>query len=288
MTMTPQKHILACIDGSAVTESVCDYAAWYATRLGLPVALLNAIDVPASTRRNLAGVIGINSRQILLEELTQLDEARAKVANSYSTALVKDAKSYIENKYDVPVETYQRHGKLLPAIEHVKEKNRAIVMGRRGEDHQNKHLNIGSQIETVARASSVPILICSEPFTTPASYMIAFDASKIAITATQMVAKSYLLKDLQGHIVMVGNHDELSKQSLAAATAELLSAGFKIQAHHLPATDAVNGLLSFQAEHHIDIIVIGAYGRSKWSQLFLGSTTTEIIASTLSPVILVR
>ncbi|HSP85383.1 MAG TPA: universal stress protein, partial [Psychrobacter sp.] len=72
--MTTQQHILACIDGSAVTESVCDYAAWYASRLGLPVALLNVIDVPASTRRDLSGAIGINSRQVLLEELTQLDE----------------------------------------------------------------------------------------------------------------------------------------------------------------------------------------------------------------------
>ena len=285
---TTQKHILACIDGSAVTESVCDYAAWYASRLGLPVALLNSIEVPASIRRDLSGAIGINSRQDLLEELSQLDEERAKVVNSYSTALVKDAKSYIESKFDIQVDVYQRHGKLLPAIEHFKAKNRAIVMGRRGEDHQNKRINIGSQIETVARASDIPILICSEAFIAPTSYMIAFDASKIAITATQMVARSYLLKDMQGHIVMVGNHDELSKQSLAAATAELLSAGFKVKAHHLPATDAVNGLLTFQAENNVDIIVIGAYGRSKWSQLFLGSTTTEIIASTLSPVILVR
>jgi nucleotide-binding universal stress UspA family protein len=41
-------------------------------------------------------------------------------------------------------------------------------------------------------------------------------------------------------------------------------------------------------EHEIDIIVVGAYGSSKLQHLFLASTTTEIIASTLSPVILVR
>ena len=29
--MNTEQHILACIDGSAVTESVCDYAAWYAS-----------------------------------------------------------------------------------------------------------------------------------------------------------------------------------------------------------------------------------------------------------------
>ncbi len=39
--MTTQLNILACVDGSAVTESVCDYAIWYANKLNLPVALLN-------------------------------------------------------------------------------------------------------------------------------------------------------------------------------------------------------------------------------------------------------
>lgn len=286
--MVTKKHVLACIDGSAVTESVCSYAAWYASRLGLSVGLLHVSEVPASTRRDLSGAIGINSRQFLLEELTQLDEQRAKVVNSYSNALVQDAKSHIQNDFDVDVSIYQRRGKLLPAIEHFKESNQAIVMGRRGEDHTNNRINIGSQIETVARAASTPILICSEQFKAPVSYLIAFDASKTAIKAVQMIADSPLLKDLQGHIVMIGNHDEISTQSLTAVAEQLKSLGFMIETHHLPASDAVDGLLTFQVEHDIDIIVVGAYGRSKWRQLFLGSTTTEIIASTLSPVILVR
>ena len=286
--MTTQQHILACIDGSAVTESVCGYAAWYAERLNMPVALLNVIEVPASARRDLSGSIGVDSRQILLQELSQIDEQRAKIANSYSNALIQDAKSYIEDNFAVAVTPYQRRSKLLPAIEHFDLNNRAIVMGRRGEDHKDSRINIGSQIETVARASRVPILICSETFTKPQSYMIAFDASKTSIRAIHLVAKSEVLKGIPGHIVMIGNNDDSSNNSLAAAAAELLAAGFSVQSHHLPSTDAVKGLLTFQQQQGIDIMVIGAYGRSKWQQLFLGSTTTEIIASTSSPVILVR
>ena len=282
------QHILDFIDGSAGTEAICGYAAWYANRLSLPVALLNTIEVPASVRRDLSGTIGVDSRQILLQELSEIDERRAKVANNYSAALVNDAKSYINSHFDVAVDIYQRHSKLLPAIEHFSDMNRAIVMGRRGEDHKNSRINIGSQIETVARASNVPILICSEPFQEPSSYMIAFDASKTAIKVIKRIAKSEVLKKLPGHLVMVGNHDSTSKNSLSAAAAELLNAGYSIDCHHLPQGDAVNGLLNFQLEHHIDIMVIGAYGHSKWQQMFLGSTTTEILASTVSPVILVR
>ena len=287
--MTTKQHVLACIDGSAVTESVCDYAAWYARRLNLSVGLLHVSDVAASIRRDLSGAIGINSRQFLLDELSQLDEQRAQVVNSYSNALVQDAKSHIQNSFDdVEVRIYQRRGKLLPAIEHFKANNSAIVMGRRGEDHKNSRINIGSQIETVARASNIPVLICSEKFKEPSSYMVAFDASKTAIKAIKMLAKSNLLKGMQGHIVMVGNDNETSKKSLANALVQMATAGFLVETHHLRQLDAVDGLLTFQIENQIDIIVVGAYGRSKLQHLFLGSTTTEIIASTVSPVILVR
>ena len=287
--MITEEHVLACIDGSAVTGSVCDYAAWYASKLDISVALLHVSDVAASVRRDLSGAIGINSRQSLLDELSELDEQRAQVVNSYSNALVQDAKSHIQSGFkDINVCIYQRRGKLLPAIEYFQAKNRAIVMGRRGEDHKNSRINIGSQIETVARASNIPVLICSEKFKEPQSYMVAFDGSKTAMNAIQMLAKSNLLQGLQGHIVMVGHDNKASKKSIDDATIQLRTAGFSVDAHHLPLLDAVDGLLGFQLDNNIDIIVVGAYGRSKLQHLFLGSTTTEIIASTLSPVLLVR
>ncbi len=286
--MTTEPHILACIDGSAVTQSVCSYAAWYASRLNLSVALLNVVDIPVSSRRDLSGTIGIDSRQILLEELTLLDEQRAKVVNSYSNALIEDAKSHIKNRFNVEVKAYRRRGKLLPSIEHFRDKNRAIVLGRRGEDHQNDRVNIGSQIETVTRTSSRPILICSEQFKAPASYLIAFDGSKTAIKAVEMVASSELLKGLQGHIVMVNRNDDTAKRSLTEVTEQLNAIGFTVTAHSLSDSDVVEGLLKFQTANVIDLIVIGAYGHSKFQQLFIGSTTTKLITKTRSPILLLR
>ena len=286
--MTNKKHVLACIDGSVVTDSVCDYASWYASRLGLPVTLLNVIEVPASTRQSLAGTIGMNNRQELSDRLTQLDVQRSELANDYSQALVADAKNYINANYDVEVDTYRRRGKLLPVIEHIKDQNLAIVMGRHGEDYKNGRINVGSHIETIARATSIPMLICSQSFKAPSSYMIAFDASETAIKAINLMAQSPLLKDMLGHIVMIGHHNEDSEQSLLAVTKQLQSAGFNVESQHLPESDPVEGLLDFQEKNQIDLIVIGAYGRSKWQQLFLGSTTTKLIARTSLPILLLR
>ena len=256
--MITEEHVLACIDGSAVTGSVCDYAAWYAKKLNLAVGLLHVSDVAASVRRDLSGAIGINSRQSLLDELSKLDEQRAKVVNSYSNALVQDAKSHIQSNFaGVTVCIYQRRGKLLPAIEHFQEKNRAIVMGRRGEDHKNSRINIGSQIETVARASNVPVLICSEKFKEPQSYMVAFDGSKTAIKAIRMLAESNLLQGLQGHIVMIGHDNEASKKSLEDAVIQMRTAGFSVDSHHLPQLDAVNGLLVFSLKIILILLWLG-------------------------------
>ena len=286
---THKQHILACIDGSVTTESVCDHAAWYANEMSLPVALLHTSELPVSTRQDWSGAIGINSREFLLEELTQIDEQRAKVVNRYSNALIDDAKRYIKTGYpDTAILAYQRHGKLLPAIEHFGEVNRIIVMGRRGEDHKNNHLDIGSQIETVARAVHTPVFICSESFQTPKSYMIAFDAGENAQKIIKVVQDNPLLRALSGHIVMIGRHNSAATERLSEAERLLKMAGFTIQTHHLPDGVVVDGLLSFQVQNQIDILIIGAYGHSKWQQFFLGSSTTEIIASTFASVMLVR
>jgi nucleotide-binding universal stress UspA family protein len=38
--------IIACIDGSLATNTVCDYAAWFSDKLNSPLQLLHVIDKP--------------------------------------------------------------------------------------------------------------------------------------------------------------------------------------------------------------------------------------------------
>ena len=296
------KVILACIDGSHVTESVCDYAGWYAYKLGLSVSLLHVINAPKSTRHDLSGTIGMDSRQALLYELTRLDEQTAKIALKHGEALIKDAKFHIQQNFDVTVKTHQRHGKLLPAIEHFAAQTRVIIMGRRGEDHQHggdsangsdvAGVNIGSQIENVVRAMHQPILICSRGFTPPESYMLAFDGSPTAIKAVQMICDSDLSRGIKGYLVMVGDKDSAKEQSLYQAQKQLVDSGLEVSTHLLSSqqdnADVVKTLTTFQAQHNISMIVIGAYGHAKWRRYFVGSTTTKLLVSTQVPVLLLR
>jgi len=286
--MTTEQHILACINGSKATDAICDYAAWYAKQLALPVGLLHVDDVPASKIKELSEAFGIDSSNALLKALTEKDEQKNNTINGRSGELTTNAKHHLEQSTDTEVYIHQHKGKLLPAIEYFSDRTRAIVMGRHDEDCEDDDMTISTQIESVARKANVPVLICSEPFIEPSSYLIAFDASDTALKVTEVIARSPLLKNMHGHIVMVGDPGSSANARLAAATDKLRTAGFQIEPHNVPEVPVVDGLLDFQTKNNIDLIVVGAYGRPKLQQWLLGSTTTEIIANTSSPIMLVH
>ncbi|HWH17738.1 MAG TPA: universal stress protein, partial [Allosphingosinicella sp.] len=82
--------LLACIDLSQYAASVCDHAAWVATRLGGAVELLHVIqrkDAMAA-RQDLSGALGLGAKSTLMEELVSIEEAEAKLAREQGRALL--------------------------------------------------------------------------------------------------------------------------------------------------------------------------------------------------------
>lgn len=293
-----EQSILACIDGSSVTTSVCDYAAWYARQLGGSICLLHVINEPKSNRHDLSGAIGMDSRKHLLQDLALIDEQKARIANKHGEALLRDAKSHILEKFpDAEVRSHLRRSKLLPAIEYFNKHSRIIILGRRGEDHQNDQVNIGSHIESVVRASHRPIMVCSDDFETPDSFLLAFDGSPTAKKAVNMVCDNPVAKKLKGHILMVNHKETIHETELYKAQQQMKKAGFDITAHIIDSkkhghqghnNDVVAALTAFRRENQISMFIMGAYGHSKLRQFFVGSTTTKLLAKTTAPVLLLR
>ncbi|WP_019672480.1 universal stress protein [Psychrobacter lutiphocae] len=292
------QSILACIDGSNVTQSVCDYAAWYASQLNLSISLLHVIEVPKSKRHDLSGTIGMGGHKSLMQEIALLDEKKARIANKHGDTLLKNAKSYItqskaNTQANVAIQAHLRHSKLLPAIEHLLKNTHAIILGRRGKDHQQGRINIGSQIETVVRAADRPIILCSEPFHTPDSFLMAFDGSATAKKAVDLLCHNQVAKTLKGHLVLVGSKDSDRETALYKAQLQMRQVGMDITAHVINSQGSgnkgiVNALINFRQTHDISVFVIGAYGHSKFRQFFVGSTTTKLLAQSTVPVILLR
>ncbi|RSP17511.1 universal stress protein, partial [Acinetobacter baumannii] len=173
--------IIACIDGSLVTNTVCDYAAWFSDKLSSPIKLLHVIDKPkAKAPQDLSGAIGLGSRETLLNELVELEERKGKIELEHGQILLREAKNYLLEKFSIDAQSFQRHGSVLETIMGMEDDIRVLVMGKHGNETEHDSSKIGTHIENVVRALHKPVLITSAPFSPPKSFLIAFDGSQTA------------------------------------------------------------------------------------------------------------
>lgn len=280
--------IIACIDGSLVTNTVCDYAAWFSDKLNSPIKLLHVIDKPkAKAPQDLSGAIGLGSRETLLKELVELEERKGKIELEHGQIHLREAKNYLLEKFSIDAQSFQRHGSVLETIMGMEDDIRVLVMGKHGNETEHDSSKIGTHIENVVRALHKPVLITSAPFSPPKSFLIAFDGSQTARKCVERIASSPLLKGLAVHLVYVGNPNSEMQNQLSWAKEQLESQGFNITSNTLDG-EVDKAIINYAEQHQIDLIVVGAYGHSKIRQFFIGSTTTKVITSANKPVLLLR
>ena len=148
--------ILALVDGSIYSESVCHHAAWAASRLGAGVDVLHVLGRREAPAGDLSGTLHLGARTALLEELAQLDARRAKLAQARGRAILEDARDIIGADGLAPVTPRLRHGDLLDAVAETEPEIRAIVIGKRGEAADFASGHLGSNLERVVRSARVP------------------------------------------------------------------------------------------------------------------------------------
>jgi len=281
-------HVIACIDGSASAPAVCDYAAWASLSLEAPLTFLHMLDerqYPVAT--DLSGNIGLGSREHLLDELASLDERRGKLALEQGRIILAAAKERaMSHGVDAP-ESRQRHGNLLESLQELESETRLLVIGRQGESSVGLSQHVGSQLESVIRIMHRPVLVTPASFQKPESAMLAFDGSATARKGVEMLAASPLFKGLPIHLITVGPVSDESSAQLGWAQKVLLDAGFTVRAE-TRSGDIEPTLHTYQKEHGIDLLVMGAYGHSRIRQFLVGSTTTNMLRSTTSPLLLLR
>lgn len=281
-------QVMACIDGSPQAAAVCDCAAWASRKLDAPLTLLHVLDqqqYPAAG--NLSGIIGLGSREYLLEELAALDEKRSKLALEEGRMMLDAARQRAITAGVAQPDVRQRHGDLVESLRELESDIRLLVIGKQGEDSGADTALIGSHLESVIRTLHRPILVTPTGFTAPDSVMLAFDGSATTRKGVEMIASSPLFKGIPIHLVMVGADTGDSRALLESARDALRAAGFEVQIA-IRAGEVEPTLHAYQAEHRIGLLVMGAYGHSRIRQFLVGSTTTNMIRTTTTPLLLLR
>lgn len=280
-------ELIALVDGSTYSTSVCDHAAWIAGRIDASITVAHILRPREGVKSDLSGNIGLGARTALLEELAELDAAKSRLGQKRGRAILEDAKARIEADGIDRVETRLRNGDLVETVQEMEANAELVLVGKRGEAADFAKLHLGSNVERVVRASIKPVLVCSRAFQPIKRIMIAFDGGSQSLKAVDHVARSRMFAGLSCHILHVGPDDTAARRKVDGAVALLRGGGFEVSSSILPGSSEEVIPDHIQSEN-IDLLIMGAYRHSRIRSLIIGSTTTEVMRACQIPFLLFR
>lgn len=280
--------IIALVDGSIYSASVCEHAAWISGRTGAPVELLHVLGRrEGAETSDLSGSIRLGARTALLEELAALDAQRAKLVAHRGRAILEDARALLEAAGVREITTRLRHGDIVETVAEVEHEARVILIGKRGEAADFAKGHLGSNLERIVRACHKPVVVAARAFRPIEKVLLAYDGGTSAMKAVDHIARSPLFAGLRVHVVTVGTATPEVKKGLEDARALLAAAGIVAETGVI-AGQPETALGKLVDEAGFDMVVMGAYGHSRIRSLIIGSTTTEMVRSCKVPVVLLR
>jgi nucleotide-binding universal stress UspA family protein len=281
------RRIIACTDGSRYAPSVYAHAAWAASRLSTSVEVLHVHDRPADPRErgDLSGAIGSDASEDLLDEMLELDAARARLAHRRAEAVLQDAARVLGEAGVRDVSTTQRHDGLAEAIHEAEARIELLVIGKRGEDADMAKGHLGSNLERVLRISEWPVLVASHTFRPIGTAIIAFDGQPSSLRAIEYLVRLPLLHGVTCHLVTAG--EAAAPSTMDEAKALLEQACAEVHVETLPG-DAREVVPAAIMDQKADLLVMGAYGHGRLHGMFLGSVTTALLQACRVPTLVLR
>lgn len=276
-------NVIACIDGSTASATVCDYAAWAAQRLDAPLDLLHVLDhsrYPVTA--DYSGNLALGGREHLMQELADLDARRNRLALEQGKMMLEAAHARVVAAGASEPSSRQRHGDLVDTLVELEDGMRLLVIGKQGEEHNGVGAQVGDNVERVIRAVRRPILVTTGEFAPPQTIMLAYDGSETTRKGVTMLADSPMFKGLDCHLVSVGKSEDLQW-----ASDKLSDSGHQVTRAQLEG-EVEPALHAYQQSHNVDLVVMGAYGHSRIREFFVGSTTNKMIREAKVPHLLLR
>ncbi len=283
------KKLLAFIDASIYSKSVCEHAGWIAQKTAAAVDLFHVIGrrETGEARQNLSGNITLGARSSLLAELSALDEQRGRLAQKRGRAILEDGEALLREAGAETVVSKLRIGDIVETASEFEGEADMVMIGKRGEGADFAKLHLGSNLERIARAATKPVFVTSRGYQEPKAFMIAYDGGTSSMKAVDYVARSPLFAGLACHLVTVGADTPETRASLDGAKAMLAGGGYDVEVELLqgPPEAAISDAVTRKG---IDLLVMGAYGHSRIRSLIIGSTTSEVVRLCKIPVVLFR
>jgi len=277
--------IYACIDGGVTSPAVIEGSIWAAEMLAAPLRFLHVLERHPERASSIdaTGQLGLDAQDILLQELSDLDQRRSQVAQDAGRRLLTAARARAQAAGLVAVDTLMRHGELAETALELELESRLFVLGHWPPSDTRPHLD--HHLEQLVRSVNTPVLVVpGEVFLAPHRAVIAFDGSATAQKLVARVAASPLLRGLP--VVLAMASPAASLEAVEQAEHTLRSSGFSVTSEILDGEPDV--ALTSRADQPGTVLVIGAYGHSRIRRLIVGSTTTALLRASKVPLLILR
>jgi nucleotide-binding universal stress UspA family protein len=281
--------VLACIDGSRYTMSVCDHAAQAALRLGEGVELLHALDRPPGIYDPIdrSGVMTTDMAEETIAEYARINETRRRLDQEQARRILDQAAQRVRAAGVTDVRERLVFGNLVDALRDHETDARLLVMGRRGAGAERAAGHLGTNLERTVRGSQRPVLIVPPDYRPLQRFVVAYDASPSSTRIIDLLTREPMLLDAECHLLMVGADDAKHRAQLAEAAERLRAAGYRVQETLQPG-HADEIILATIEQTGADLLVMGAYGHSRIRTLIVGSTTTALLRAATGAVLIIR
>lgn len=273
--MSPRPIVL-CADASAYSSVACRYAAWLSKRMGKPIEGLYVssiwnYDMPFLL--DLGGSLGASPYQAAVVRLEELEKEKAELIHQ---AMVKSLDDAGVSQFEFSHQT----GMLVDSLKQLEEENKVglIVMGKRGENANMAKGHLGGNLERVARTVKVPCFVANRKYCEIKRVVLAYDDGPSSRNAVKWLLEHRFLSDLDVHVVSVNEETTRNTGTLAleAARQQLEAAGVHAK-YQLLTGQVAHEISEYVTHNDTDLLITGAYGHSRIRELFIGSTTTELM-----------
>lgn len=282
------KTVLALVDDSAYSSSVCALLISLSRQTSIQVTLLHVLERNAvSVPQDLSGAIGLGARSTLLDELSRQDEntARNELANARS--LLSRTVQKLHDHDVMNVTPLLQHGTLLDALQDNVTSADLIILGKRGTYSEAKQTSLGRHFEEVLQQSNKPVLIASRKVKPINNILIAYDGSQNADNMVAYVKQADIFKDALYTILMVGE-DNAAHRAQTERAAEALRLCGRNATTKLLNGKASDAIADYLMAKDFELLIMGAFGHSTLRRWIVGSTTRDIIAKAPIPVLVIR
>jgi nucleotide-binding universal stress UspA family protein len=289
MTTIDKKCILACIDGSVLSDAVIEQAIWLANNSQFSIKFLHTIEHShLSEQVHHEGTLTPNMTENLLNELSDEERTESKRLIADGKTILNNAVQQAEQAGLTNIIAKQRHGTLSEVLQDLETEIEIVVLGATGQNHQGDKKGLGSQLEQAIRVSHQPIVIVKKPFVAPRNLMLAYNGSPTSKKTLEIIKKElFSTQFLNIHIVSVQKNIGDAQRLVGEVEMALSSVNCILKTTALKG-DPVEVLTQYQQEHHIDLTMMGAFSHGKIHGFMFGSFTTQMLLEGSSNFFLLR